>query len=113
MLNKVKDSADGKLGEDTEDMARLLFHMGMMNSGFDIQDPTDFASSLSSLIHTGLGLSRNEPVVEIEIEIEAEKEEGDNEYTDEEEIDLSQGETENEPEMQEIPLEMSGQHDDL
>lgn len=59
MLSKVKASSDGKLGDETEDMARLLFHMAMLNSGFNIDDPSDFASSLSKLINTGFGLKRD------------------------------------------------------
>jgi HSP90 family molecular chaperone len=59
MLSKVKESSDGKLGEDQEDMARLLFHMALLNSGFNIEDPSDFASSLGKLINTGFGLARD------------------------------------------------------
>jgi len=65
MLSRVKDSSDGKLGEDEEDMARLLFHMALLNSGFNIEDPSDFASSLGKLINTGFGLKRDQPVEEI------------------------------------------------
>jgi len=43
LLTKVKASSDGKLGEEAEDSARLLFHMALLNSGFNIEDPTDFA----------------------------------------------------------------------
>jgi HSP90 family molecular chaperone len=62
MLSKVKESSDGKLGEDVEDMARLLFHMALLNSGFNIEDPSDFAGSLGKLINTGFGLSRDQAV---------------------------------------------------
>lgn len=70
LLNKVKESSDGKLGDAEEDMARLLFHMALLNSGFNIEDPSDFAGSLSKLINTGFGLDRDQPVEMIEIELE-------------------------------------------
>jgi HSP90 family molecular chaperone len=36
MLSKVKNSDDGKLDESTEDLARLMYQMAMLNSGFNI-----------------------------------------------------------------------------
>jgi len=50
LLKKVKESSDGKLGEETEDMAGLMFHMALLNSGFNIEDPTDMANTLVKLI---------------------------------------------------------------
>jgi hypothetical protein len=72
MLQRVKDASDGKLGEEIEDNARLLFHMALLNSGFNIEDPSDFATSLGKLINSGFGLKRDEPVKEIEVELEEE-----------------------------------------
>ena len=46
MLNKVKESVDGELDEATEDLARLMFNMAMLNSGFNIEDPSDMTSPL-------------------------------------------------------------------
>jgi len=36
MLNLVKSSVDGKLDEATEDLAKLMYNMAMLNSGFNI-----------------------------------------------------------------------------
>jgi len=95
-------------------MARLLFHMALLNSGFNIEDPSDFASSLSKLINTGFGIARDAPIEEIEVEIEDDKkdDEADTEVEEEEEIKLDFDEKENadepkEEEMQEIPIETS------
>jgi hypothetical protein len=95
MLNRVKDSSDGKIGEELEDNARLLFHMSLLNSGFNIEDPSDFALSLGKLINTGFGLKRDEPIQEIEIDLEEEKpaDEADTE-TEEEEVPLDFDENE-------------------
>ena len=46
MLNKVKESVDGDLDATTEDLARLMFNMAMLNSGFNIEDPSDMTSPL-------------------------------------------------------------------
>jgi len=95
MLSKVKAAADGKLGEEHEDHARLLFHMGMLNSGFNIEDPTEFSTSLQRLINTGFGLKRDQPVEEIIVEIEEEEKKDDKEEEkkeDEEEIKLDEAE---------------------
>jgi HSP90 family molecular chaperone len=46
MLSKVKDSVDGQLDEPTEDLARLMFNMALLNSGFNIDDPSDLTAPL-------------------------------------------------------------------
>ena len=46
MLNKVKESVDGELDGATEDLATLMFNMAMLNSGFNIEDPSDLTSPL-------------------------------------------------------------------
>ena len=79
LLSKVKDSVDDKLDDATEDLARLMFQMAMLNSGFNIDEPSDFTQPLQKLINVGFGLKRDEPVEEIEIEIEEEEEEPENE----------------------------------
>jgi hypothetical protein len=99
--------------------------MALLNSGFNIEDPTVFADSLQKLINTGFGLQRDQPVEEIAVEVEEDKKE-EAETKEEEEVPLEEGEKENpeqaekkdEPETQEIPLETKtesgeGSHDDL
>ena len=75
LLEKVKNSVDEKLDQETEDLAKLLFNMALLNSGFNIDNPNDFTNPLQKLINVGFGLDREEPVEEIEIEIEPEEEE--------------------------------------
>mmetsp|Transcript_41609 Transcript_41609/g.63507 ORF Transcript_41609/g.63507 Transcript_41609/m.63507 type:complete len:188 (+) Transcript_41609:658-1221(+) len=74
LLDKVKNSVDEQLDDQTEDMARLLFNMAMLNSGFSIDNPADMTGPLQKLINVGFGLDRDEPIEEIEVEIEAEDE---------------------------------------
>ncbi len=74
LLDKVKNSVDGQLDEETEDMAHLLFNMALLNSGFSIDNPSDMTTPLQKLINVGFGLDRHEPVEEIEVEVEPEDE---------------------------------------
>lgn len=73
MLQKVKDSVDGKLDTETEDLATLMYNMALLNSGFNIDQPSDFTTPLQKLINVGFGLDRESPIEEIEIEIEDEE----------------------------------------
>lgn len=59
MLQAVKDSVDGKLEDTTEDLARLMFSMAMLNSGFNIDNPNDLTGPLQKLINVGFGLDRD------------------------------------------------------
>lgn len=75
MLNTVKESDSDKLDDTTEDLARLMFQMALINSGFSIEEPTTLTNPLQKLINMGFGLRRDEPVVEVEIEVNEEEEE--------------------------------------
>lgn len=46
MLTKVKASVDNKLDDTTEDLAKLMYNMALLNSGFNIDEPTAFAGTL-------------------------------------------------------------------
>lgn len=75
MLQKLKDSSDNELDKQTEDLASLLYNMALINSGFSIDEPQSFTSTLQKMINVGFGLDRNEPIEEIEVEIDEEEEE--------------------------------------
>ena len=109
LLEKIKSSVDGELDDETEDMARLLFSMALMNSGFNIENPSDMTSPLQKLINVGFGLSRDEPIEEIDVEIDAEEEAA----AEEEEEPLGEEEVEEiviNPDDAKMP---DGVHDDL
>jgi molecular chaperone HtpG len=46
LLQKVKDSVDGKLDVETEDLATLMYNMALLNSGFNIDTPEAFTTPL-------------------------------------------------------------------
>lgn len=104
LLEKVKESVDGKLDDQTEDLAKLMFNMALLNSGFNIDDPQDLTNPLQRLINVGFGLDREQKIEEIEVEIDEEPEEPKEEETvpvEEEELKLDDIETENIEEVEE------------
>jgi molecular chaperone HtpG len=40
LLAQVKEAGDDELPEATQDYARLMFHMALLNSGFTIDEPS-------------------------------------------------------------------------
>ena len=74
LLAKIKESPDSDVDEATQDYAKLMFNMALLNSGFGIDEPSDFTGPLQKLINVGFGLARDEPVKEIEVEIDEEPE---------------------------------------
>jgi molecular chaperone HtpG len=86
MLQKVKDSVDGKLDTETEELTTVLFNMALLNSGFNIDEPAVFTDPLQRLINIGFGLKRDEPVEEIELDVELDEE---NEKKEEEEEQIN------------------------
>lgn len=59
----------------------LLYQMALLNSGFNIEEPSDLTSPLERLIRVGFGVSRDAPVEDIEIELDepVQEDEGDEE----------------------------------
>jgi len=104
MLKKVKEAGEGQVDEETQDLATVLFNMAMLNSGFNIDQPSRFTSPLQKLINVGFGLNRDEPIEEIELEIEADEED---KKEDEEQINPD------DLEVEEINADKSSQHDEL
>ena len=47
-----------------------MFNMALLNSGFNIDEPSQFTSPLQKLINVGFGLDQDEPIEEIEVEID-------------------------------------------
>ena len=76
MLNKVKEMAgDDDVNQELVEYADLIYNMALLNSGFLIENPTDFTSPLQRLLKVGFGLKRDAPIEEIEIDISTMEEE--------------------------------------
>jgi heat shock protein beta len=80
MLNKVKSisiSPNEDIEEEVREYADLLFNMALLNSGFLIENPTDFTEPMQKLLKLGFGLRKDAPIEEIEIDVSTLEEEED------------------------------------
>merc|ERR1712073_144783 len=87
LLNKVKDDKDNSAALDT---AQVLFQTALIESGYEIADPSALVSRVYRLMSKELGVDPDAPLKEVEVpeddeEEEAEEEEEDAEEEEEEE----------------------------
>lgn len=68
MLELVK--ADG-MGDAETEYIELMFHMALLNSGFNIDEPTELTTPLEKLIRVGFGVDREAEIEEIEVELDS------------------------------------------
>merc|ERR1711988_284191 len=69
LLQKVKDNKDDAGAKSTSE---TLFQTAMIESGYEISDPSDLATRVYKLMSTQLGVDPDEPVKEIELPEEEE-----------------------------------------
>ena len=87
MLSRVKAADGGEIDEETKEYADLLYNAALLNSGFIIENPSEFTQPIQKLLKLGFGLKRDAAVEEIEVEIDPDEEdakEGDEEVAEEE-----------------------------
>ena len=53
--------------------ATLLYNMALLNSGFLIENPSDFIAPMQKLLKVGFGMRADAPVEEIEVDISSEE----------------------------------------
>merc|ERR1711988_1217910 len=87
LLQKVKDNKEDKKAKET---AEVLFQTAMIESGYEIADPSDLASRLYKMMSANLGVDPEEPVREIELPEDDEEEEAEKEDDDEGESEESE-----------------------
>ena len=64
LLDRVKSNAD----TETEESAKLMFEMAMLNSGYNVKDPAKFTERFYRVMGDSLGLSRDADTVNIDLE---------------------------------------------
>mmetsp|Transcript_9725 Transcript_9725/g.9432 ORF Transcript_9725/g.9432 Transcript_9725/m.9432 type:complete len:140 (-) Transcript_9725:39-458(-) len=85
MLSKVKNIDENEeLEQELREYADLLYNMALLNSGFLIDNPTDFTLPLQKLLKVGFGMKKDAPIEEIEIDISTFDEEEDVEFEEQE-----------------------------
>jgi len=83
LLQKVKDNKDDKKAKET---AEVLFQTAMIESGYEIADPSDLASRLYKMMSANLGVDPDEPVRDIELPEDDEEEEVEKDEDKDEEV---------------------------
>lgn len=73
MLSKVKNQEE--VDEEVQEYGTLLYNMALLNSGFLIENPTEFIVPMQKLLKVGFGLRKDAPVEEIEVDISSSTEE--------------------------------------
>jgi len=71
LLERVKESPDS----DTEEMASLLFETALINSGYNLQNPVEYAKKFYKLFNGALGIPKDAKVEELEVNLDEEEEE--------------------------------------
>merc|ERR1711877_37215 len=82
LLNKVKDDKDNSAALDT---AQVLFQTALIESGYEIADPSALVSRVYRLMSKELGVDPDAPVKEVEVPEGEEEEEEEEEKDDSEE----------------------------
>jgi heat shock protein beta len=80
---------------ELSEYADLLYNMALLNSGFLIENPSDFTIPLQKLLKLGFGIRRDAPIEEIEIDISTFDEE-------EEDVEFEEPDQEGEVEEEDI-----------
>merc|ERR1712139_735493 len=102
LLAKVKADKEDKKAKDT---ASVLFQTAMLESGYEINDPSALVSRIYSLMSTELGVDPDAPVKEVEVpeeEEEAEEESKDDDDSDDESKDDDDDEKEEKAEKEDL-----------
>lgn len=102
MLQRVKDE---QVDQDLKDYGTLLYNMALLNSGFLIENPSDFVTPLQGLLKVGFGLRRDAPVEEIEVDISGSDE-------PEQEEEAEEPDVEGEAEVEDTQEEQTEDHHD-
>merc|ERR1711988_890708 len=91
LLNKVKDDKDNEAAKDT---ASVLFQTALVESGYEIADPSALVSRVYRLMSKELGVDPDAPLAEVEVPEDDEAEEEEEEDDDKEEDDEKEEKTE-------------------
>eukprot|EP00357_Protocruzia_adherens_P010741 CAMPEP_0115016678 /NCGR_PEP_ID=MMETSP0216-20121206/27602_1 /TAXON_ID=223996 /ORGANISM="Protocruzia adherens, Strain Boccale" /LENGTH=878 /DNA_ID=CAMNT_0002387225 /DNA_START=114 /DNA_END=2750 /DNA_ORIENTATION=+ len=72
LLKRVNDET---VDDNTKALAQVLFDAAVINSGYSVEDPTQFVSRVEALVKSGLGVSADAAVEEPEVDLTEDEEE--------------------------------------
>merc|ERR1712157_458435 len=84
LFSKIKADKEDKAAKDT---AQVLFQTALIESGYEIADPSALVSRVYKLMSKELGVDPDAPLKEVEVPEEEEEEEAEEEEEEEEEED--------------------------
>merc|ERR1711967_227201 len=100
LLAKVKDDKENAAALDT---AQVLFQTALIESGYEIADPSALVNRVYRLMSKELGVDPDAPIKEVEVpEEEAEEEEEDKDDSDGDEEDEKEEEKSDDAEKEEL-----------
>merc|ERR1712019_307328 len=99
LLSKVKGDKDDKAALDT---AQVLFQTALIESGYEIADPSALVNRVYRLMSKELGVDPDAPIKEVEVPEEEEAEEDDKEEGDEKEEEGDAEEEESDEKKEEL-----------
>jgi len=69
MLDRVK-TAGGEPDEETTSLAKLIYEVALLNSGFELEDTASLNTRISDLIKLEMGIAKDAEVEELEIDLD-------------------------------------------
>merc|ERR1711933_147434 len=96
LLEKVKADKEDKAARDT---SQVLFQTALIESGYEIADPSALVNRVYRLMSKELGVDPDAPLKEVEVPEEEEAEEEDKEEEDDSEEDKAEEEKEDKTEL--------------
>jgi len=77
LLQRVQNTAD----KETEEMATLLYEAALLNSGFALSDPSEFAAKFFKIFTPAMGISKEARVEDVDVELDDEDDAADDTIT--------------------------------
>jgi heat shock protein beta len=66
LLQRVQNSPD----KETEEMATLLYEAALLNSGFSLADPSEFAGRFFKIFNPAMGIAKDAKIEEVEVDLD-------------------------------------------
>ena len=87
LLERVKANTEDDQAEET---ATVLFQAALLDSGFDITDPSVLVQKMYRLMSTQLGVDPDAPVEEVHVPVEEEEQKKEDEKKEEDYMDFEE-----------------------
>jgi len=83
LLERVNDGID----EDTKDLATVLYESALLNSGYNLADPSGFTKRFFKIFNGAMGIAKDAPIEEPEIDLDEDEEPKEDKHHDDDDDD--------------------------